>query len=242
MMKNLIIIGFVLVSFAAMAQEKKVTWDYPVKPGMEEWRQFKSTDEMYKSCQIPNDILKQLDTESLVDICLSFPASPIFPFFNTPQEGFMSYYSNFNGIRELFDRKDAGHYLLKKYTTMSLSDFNPLWPLHRQGQFISHYKFVEAILSQSQIIQSLDTGERKLLLKEAIRKIDEKNSKADLFGGNNLEINSWLIGKVLHSENKLPLAAKNQQNILVCLESGLLVDVDINLLYQQAKKYANENE
>ena len=34
--------------FAANAQEK-TTWDYPVKPGMEKWRQFKSMDDKYKS-------------------------------------------------------------------------------------------------------------------------------------------------------------------------------------------------
>ena len=92
---------------------KKLTWDYPVKPGMEEWSKFETIDAMYQACQIPDEILKKLDTESLVDICLKFPAQPIFPFFNTPQEGFMSYYYNFNGIRELLNRKDAGQFLLR---------------------------------------------------------------------------------------------------------------------------------
>lgn len=222
--------------------DKKTVWDYPVKPGMKEWSQFESLDGMYKSCQIPELVLEQLDTESLVDICLNFPAPPLFPLFNTPQEGFLSHYSSFNGIRELLNRKEAGHYLLKKYAAMTLSDFNPLWPLHKQGQFISHYKFVETILSQPQILQSLETKERKLLLKEALLKFDEKLSKSDLFGGYSLDINLWLTGQILHAENRLSIQNKSQQEIQEFLNSGLFVDMHVNLIYQQAKKYADEND
>ena len=129
---------------------------------------------MYQACQIPEDILKQLDTESLVAICLNFPAPPAFPVFNYPQQAFLEYYSGFNGIRELFQRKDAGRYLMEKYAMMSFSEFDPLWPLYKQGQFVAHYKLVEAILSQPQVIASLDAKARKALLQETIRKLEEK--------------------------------------------------------------------
>jgi hypothetical protein len=241
-MTQFIMYIFVFFSLAATAQEKKVAWNYSVKPGMEEWQQFKSVDEMYKSCQIPDNIIKIIDTESLVDICFNFPAPPIYPFFNTPQEGFNSFYSNFNGIRELFNRKDAGHYLLIKYTAISLSDFSPLWELHRQGQFVSHYKFVESILSQPQIIQSLDAKERKQLLKEALRKIEEKISMTDLFSSYSLDMNMWVIGNILHSDENVSLPIKKQKNFEKALESGIFVDIDVELLYQQVKTYAYENE
>ena len=241
-MKNVIFICLILTYFSAIAQEKKLIWDYPVKPGMEKWSQFKSMDEMYQSCQIPDKILKQLDTELLVDICLRFPAPPVFPLFNTPQDGFMAYFSNFNGIRELFNRKDAGKYLLKSYSMMSLSDFNSLWPMYKQGQFISHYKLVEAILSQQQIISYLDAKEKKTLLKEAIRKIDEKISKNDLFGGSSIEMNLWVIGKLLYSEKKSYLQGFDQQNVKYAMESGFFNNIDTDALYQQAKKYSYEND
>ena len=243
MRKNYFILAvFFIFSLFLYAQEKKVIWDYPVKPGMVEWSQFKSMAETYQACQIPDDVLKQLDTESLVDICLRFPIPPLFPLFNTPQQAFRTYYSNFNGIRELLQRKDAGQYLLKKYAEMSFSEFYPDWPLHLRGQFISHYKFVEAILSQQQVIASLDSNGRKALLREAIHKIDEKVSKNDVFTGSNLEINLWLIGKLLYSENKSLLEEYNQQNIQTALSTGMFIDIDVDMLYRQAKKYAEENE
>jgi hypothetical protein len=242
MKKYLIFLLLIMVSSVVMAQEKKLKWDYPIKPGMEEWRQFKSVEDMYNACQIPDKVLQRMSTEELVDICLNFPSPPLFPLFNTPQEGFMSHYSSFNGIRELLNRKDAGHYLFKKYAAISLSDFNPLWPLYRQGQFVSHYKFIEAILSQPQIIQSLEVKEQKLLLKEAMLKFDEKISNSDLFSGYGLEMNLWVIVRILYSENKSLIQGKLQSdNIQEFLNSGVLVDMDMNLIYKQAKKIINEN-
>ena len=236
-MKKILFLTLLLSISVLNAQTEKITWDYPVKPEMEQWRQLKSMKEKYQACQIPDNILKQLDTETLVDICLRFPSKPLFPLFNTPQQAFMAYYNNFNGIRELFERKDAGLYLLKQYAKMSFSEFDPLWELHKQGKFISNYKFVESILSQPQVIASLDTSERKELLKEAINKMDEKLSKTDLFGGFSIEINMWVIGKVLYAENKLDLQRFNPQKIQIAMETGKFIDIDADMIYQIAKEY-----
>ena len=219
-----------------------IVWDYPVKPYMEQWGQFKTMDDMYRACQIPEGILKNLDTESLVELCLNFPAPPLFIIFNTPQQAFMQYYSNFNGIRELFQRKDAGQYLLEKYSSMSLDEFNPIWELHEQGRFVSHYKFIEAILSQPQIMESLGSDGRKALLKEAIKKINEKLFKNDLFGGFSLEINMWVILRVLYSENESLLQWVNQQNLQETLATGMFINIDADRLYQLAKSMTYEGE
>jgi hypothetical protein len=37
-MKRYILICIALISFAAMAQEEKTTWDYPVNPQSKEWK------------------------------------------------------------------------------------------------------------------------------------------------------------------------------------------------------------
>ena len=224
-----------------LTRSGELVWDYPVRPGMEQWKQFKSVGEMYQACQIPDGILENLDTESLVELCLNFPAPPLFPIFNTPQQAFMQYYSNFNGIRELFQRKDAGQYLLKKYSSMSFADFNPSWELYQQGRFVNNIKFIESIISQPQVIASLDANERKALLKITIDKIDEKLSKTDLFGGFSLEINLWAIGRLLYSENPSALEGLNQQNFQAAMNTGMFVDVDVDMLYRQAKNYASEN-
>ena len=238
-----IVCALCLFASVLRAQTKeKIEWDYPIKPGMEQWMKFKSLEEMYQACQIPDNVLKQIETASLVDICLNFPSPPLFPLFNYPQLAFMSYLYNFNGIRELIERKDAGHYLLKKYVLMSLTDFNLLWPLHQQGEFVSQYKFIEAIITQPQIISSLDAKDRMALLKETLKKMDEKLEKDDLFGGYSLEINLWAIVTLLYCENKSLLQEHDQEKLQAAMDTGMFIDIDTDKIYQQTKKYADENE
>ena len=54
----------------ANAQSSKVVYDYPIKPGTEEWKGFTSTQEMIEVCQIPESILKNMSTSDLLDVCL----------------------------------------------------------------------------------------------------------------------------------------------------------------------------
>ncbi|MDR2231543.1 MAG: hypothetical protein LBE56_00300 [Tannerella sp.] len=241
-MRHLFIFYFGLFFIFVVNGQEKAKWDFPVKPGTEEWKKFSSVAEMYATCQIPEEVLNQLDTESLMELCLNFPAPPLFPLFNSPEQAFLEYYSHFNGIKELFKRKDVGECLLRKYTSMNMNDFSFLWPLHEQGRFVSKYKFIEAILSQPQVISSFDGNVRKELLKEAVRKMDEKIEKKDVFGGFSLEINLWTIVNLLSRENEAVLQGHNQQNLRTAMETGLMIDIDADMLYQQAKNFVNEKE
>jgi hypothetical protein len=213
MKKVAFLFSFVLFSFFALnAQGKNISWDYPVKPGSAKWQQFKSIDEMHEACQIPEDILKKLSTESLVQICADYPAYFDLFIYNTPQAGFESYYSHFNGIRELLSRKDVGHFMLKKYASMSLTkDF-----------------------------QSLNSEDRKLLLKEAIKKFDEKQTRGDLFGGSTLAVNAWILGRILYEEGKLLTEFSKKSDVELYLNSGQMMDYNFETIYQQAKSFINE--
>ena len=98
------IISLSFVSFAAMAQEKKTVWDYPVKPGTEEWKKFTSNEEMVNACQIPEKILSTLSTEDLMELCLQYPLIyDVFAFENL-NHGLDKLFDDFNGIRELYQR------------------------------------------------------------------------------------------------------------------------------------------
>ena len=97
---------------------KDLPWDYPVKPGTEEWNQLslKHIDERVNVCQIPEDILSTLSTEDLTELCMQYPLlSQILFVYNTYEGGLNTLFSHFNGIRELFQRNDGVKELLRKY-------------------------------------------------------------------------------------------------------------------------------
>jgi hypothetical protein len=72
--------------------------------------------------------------------------------------------------------------------------------------------------------------------------MDEKISRSNLFNGFCLQINMWVIGRLMYNEDKSLLQEHNQQQIQSALNTGLFVDIDADMLFQQAKKYAYENE
>jgi len=83
---------FLLLSAGVLnAQTKNITWDYPIKPGMEEWNQLKTEGERIAVVQVPEDILAKLSSEEVVRLSISFPLYGYYTAFNTPQDGFFYY-------------------------------------------------------------------------------------------------------------------------------------------------------
>jgi len=95
--------------------DRELPWDYPVKPGMEEWNKLKGVNEMIAACQIPEEVLSSLSTEDLAEICLQYPMIDSYLIYTTYEQGLNALVRQFNGIRELYQREDAWKTLLKSY-------------------------------------------------------------------------------------------------------------------------------
>lgn len=122
--KQIFIISFLLIiSIQFKGQAQNIGYDYPIRPGTDEWKSLKSSQEMIDACQIPADILKNLSTASLSKLCLDYPLLSDMLFSNNLQEGFDIVSSKFNGFQELFKRKNAGSELLKLYNNFDISSF-----------------------------------------------------------------------------------------------------------------------
>ena len=101
--------------FFCVASTMKLPWDYPMKPDMEVWKKFKSNKDMIDACQIPKAILSSLTTKELTAICIQYPLLISMFAFNIPDYGIDAIFNEFNGIRELFKRKDVSKELLSLY-------------------------------------------------------------------------------------------------------------------------------
>ncbi len=75
-----------------------VPYDYPVRPGMDEWGTLGSSAK-YDVCQIPEDILKKMTTRALVETVLDYPRLLIYTAHNDMQMGFDMLVENFNGLQ-----------------------------------------------------------------------------------------------------------------------------------------------
>lgn len=120
----LLIIVFPTISFA---QNGEVTWDFPVKPGSEEWKALKNQREKLDVCQIPEIILKDISTINLMKLCFSYPLIYDVLAFSSTQTGINELKKNFNGFNEFLQRDDAANLLIDKYQVIQPREYDKNW-------------------------------------------------------------------------------------------------------------------
>lgn len=82
-------------------------YDYPVKPGSEEWKAFESRPEMVAACQVPEDLLPQMTTRALVETVLNYPFLFEIYAHNFTLTGYKYAFSSSNAVKELEKRENA---------------------------------------------------------------------------------------------------------------------------------------
>ena len=65
-MKKILILSCVLAYGWIVQAQQTSEWNYPILPGTEEWKKFKTQQEKVDACQIPEDVLKAISTNDLV--------------------------------------------------------------------------------------------------------------------------------------------------------------------------------
>ena len=172
MLVSILLVGMFIQTNALDAinsnEEKIVKFDYPVKPGTEEWKKLDLSSRR-KACEIPENILKKLTTKQLVDIVLEYPYFMDIYAFNSIQVGFKTIYDRFNGLRELLERKDAGSELIEKYKTMNVIE---------KGNSLQMFDFanIEVLLGQEKILNQLSLSDSNELFEIASIKYEQKKN------------------------------------------------------------------
>lgn len=98
--------GFYLLAILTIGNASP-GWDYPVKPGTDEWRSL-SYEEKIASQQIPLETLNSMSTKELFQAWLELPGRLELLAYNSMQQGFEVTVLHFNVLPELMKRKDIG--------------------------------------------------------------------------------------------------------------------------------------
>lgn len=108
---------------------------------------------MLKACQIPAEILKTVSTEELIELCLAYPLLGDIFAYNGIQEGISKVSARFNGLQELFKRKDNASLLFEKMKKQELLKAGVLTSIEI-GNEISRQMVIEALLSNETILSN----------------------------------------------------------------------------------------
>lgn len=181
-------------------------WDYPVKPEMEEWKTLKNNQEKVLVCQIPQEILDTINTNELLELCIKYPLLNDIYAFNDNYEGLNKLINDFNGIRELFSRKEIGEILLNKYSKQLDNQFilNSKYSDFDKGAYIVLISTLELLLSVPEIQTQLPLLSKKKIMSELWRGYELKKRENAYFQGIGFKTNFSARSQILSSveENK----------------------------------------
>lgn len=186
---------FLLIMGGLFAQQSKV-WDYPIKPGTKEWGNLKSYQERLNAYNIPDNILKTISTEQLAKTCLDYPEFRLVFTRNDLQSGYNHIYKIFNGFSELESRTDAGKELLKIYKSYKPEGFGKNSTLLEIGEHIVRFTYIELLMAQYNILNSLSSNEMAELRIECIKKYKEKKNQQTHYGIIGLQTTALILARI----------------------------------------------
>ena len=145
-------------------------------------RNYKRMMRCYKYAKSPILLSIKMSTKDLLESCLKYPLLLNFLAYNDNKLGFETMCNEFNGFLELFKRKDAGKCLVEKYRSMNaevlLNDTIPSYKGHETFRF----SVIELILTDDNVLSNLNTSDKMLLLKEAMKGYDMKMKHKEIYG------------------------------------------------------------
>lgn len=225
---KLLMIIILLVPFIAFSQVDSLKWDFPVKPGSQEWLNIADFEKRLALLDIPENTLQTISTEELVNSCLTYPEFGLIYTRNDFQSGYDYIRSMFNGFRELETRPDTGKELMKVYAGYKPDGFDLNSSDLEIGRFAFKFNCIELLLAQSGIQNKLNTGDLKELLMLCSQKYKEKKALQKYYGGIGLETTALIVAR--QQDKKLAnVKMKYGDQKVNAFVNNLLLD-DIGLL------------
>lgn len=138
------------------------TYEYPVKPGTQEWIDLIARDARVKVCLIPKEILISMTTEGLLETLLNYPFILDYRGFEKMQDGFNMLKVENNGFSELYNRENLFQVIYDRYSSMSLN-CNDIYPpifLERAVPTSLAFSTLEMFIVQDEFLNMLDNEKR----------------------------------------------------------------------------------
>ncbi len=172
------------------------SYNYPVLPCMNAWKNFKSTAEMLEACQISIDRLNRMSTDAI------FQALWEYPFYYEVlwrqgyyQQSFETVFVNTNAYKVFTKRTDAAKILYKR-----LKFVEPVMPtacrIYSRG--------IELFISQTVFLKQLNYKQKQNIVSISLKndELRTKNNGGKTYVGR--EITVLLLARVLYSANYKP--------------------------------------
>jgi hypothetical protein len=134
----------------------------------------KSANEQMHLFNIPKEVLTQMSTEELGEVCIAWPYVDLSLISFTTELQKVNYVlENFNGLKELFSRPDSGTVLLELYEAIDMNTMMPKTVNEKTDKQLDEQlrqEFIETLLAYPVIFSKLLDSEKEQLKETSILK------------------------------------------------------------------------
>lgn len=160
---------------------------------------------LIKQSQVPEDILSDMHTADLMQICLTYPLKGDVYAYSNIKDGVEHISQQFNAFRELLMRKDNFISLKLKLEQCRFNLDNELKSdkkMTEKGKRILDIAIVESFLSFDDVLSNSDYTQKKQLAQTTKEILNYKLQNIDDFGVLSITSTAFLLGKTLQKMNK----------------------------------------
>lgn len=218
-MKNVFLFLLCAISILSQAQ----VYDFPIRPGTEEWKSLVTERERFEAMQIPENLLKTMSTYDLIITCMNYPAMGYYTAFNNPQDGMDLVIRNFNGLQELMSRREAPTELLSMYKQMDDKTMNLQNRNIDQSYWSIKRSYFELLLTQNGIIDKMNVEDQYGLMEEARKRINHKIDNQEEYSAIDYQPTLLIMSKILNKSTDKSMRSTNNNILDQFTTSGSLM-------------------
>lgn len=184
-------------------------YEYPIKPGTEEWIKLVSRDERAQACMIPLDILETISTGGLFESLLNYPFILDYGAWEKMQVGFEKLKSENIGFAELYSREDLFQIICNWYGSMSLECEEWIYrPLN--APVTVELEIIEMFIFQNEFLDNLNHDKVleifKLIFNKLQLKIEHGSSESGKL------VSAAILGKIMFRSEFSPFVNECNTN------------------------------
>ena len=172
-------------------------YDYPIKPGTEEWIELESHDARVQACMIPQEILETISTGGLFESLLSYPFIIDYGAWEKFQVGFEKLKSENKGFAELYSREDLYQVISNWYGPMSAECKEWIYRPNNAPVGIE-LEIIEMLIFQNEFLDSLDNDREVEIFKMIFNKLSHRPIEGEKL------VATAILGKIMFRRGYTP--------------------------------------
>lgn len=191
-----------VLSFSPLFSQE-VDWEYPIRPGNEEWAELPTTADRIKAIQVPENVLGDLSDKQLLDLILDYPFFLDYALSDDSFAGLQRSLGTLNAYKEFKSRAESLNILFDYYISLDFSQINQLKVSSEIGRFSLRVSAIELMITDLTLKRDLSIEESKQILNGISKKYDEKSvNNTELMGFGKLTT-AYLAATIINNQYEL---------------------------------------